>query len=190
VTVGDVVAIIGPGAIGLAAVAIAREAGAALIVLVGTDGDDRRLEIGRRLGAEIATAADPVDVVAEVRQATSGRMADCIVDATGGVAAALDLAGALAAYGATVVTSGFAGASAPDLLRATTTRELSVRGARGHDGQAVAAALELLAAGRTGLAELAAEPVALEQAAETLEWFGSSAIDRPIHVSVVPQRSS
>ena len=48
---GDTVVVIGPGPIGLLCVKMARIAGAGNIVAIGTEGDDRRLDIARGYGA-------------------------------------------------------------------------------------------------------------------------------------------
>jgi L-iditol 2-dehydrogenase len=70
---GQTVLVVGQGPIGLLLMQLARRAGASVI---GSDTLADRLEISRRLGAAAAFDAKAVDVVAEVRAATSGRGAD------------------------------------------------------------------------------------------------------------------
>ena len=85
---GDLVVVLGVGAIGIMAVQIARIAGAGTIVALGTAVDRRRLEVARQVGAHhVADVAadDPEDLV---RGLGDGFGADLVVDCTG-VSAAL-----------------------------------------------------------------------------------------------------
>ena len=77
---GESVVVIGPGPIGLLAVAVAKALGASPVILVGTR--DNRLEIGQKLGADITLNAKTEDVVARVMEIT-GKGADYVVDAAG-----------------------------------------------------------------------------------------------------------
>ena len=77
---GESVVVIGPGPIGLLAVAVAKALGAAPVVLIGTR--DNRLEIGKKLGADITINAKTEDVVARIMEIT-GKGADYVVDAAG-----------------------------------------------------------------------------------------------------------
>ncbi len=77
---GESVVVIGPGPIGLLAVAVAKALGASPVILVGTR--ENRLEIGRGLGADITIDARNEDVVARVMELT-GKGADYVVDCAG-----------------------------------------------------------------------------------------------------------
>jgi L-iditol 2-dehydrogenase len=55
IRLGQSVCVVGPGPIGLAAVALARHRGAARLVCLGTTRNPRRLDTARELGAETAT---------------------------------------------------------------------------------------------------------------------------------------
>lgn len=59
IRLGQSVLVIGPGPIGLAAAALARNRGAARLVVVGTPRSKARLEIARELGAETVVSSDP-----------------------------------------------------------------------------------------------------------------------------------
>jgi threonine dehydrogenase-like Zn-dependent dehydrogenase len=80
VRTGDAVAVFAQGPIGLCATAGARMMGAALVIAV--DGDDTRLEMARRMGADVALDYRATDVVAEIRRLTSGG-ADVAIEALG-----------------------------------------------------------------------------------------------------------
>jgi alcohol dehydrogenase len=80
VRIGDAVVVLGQGPIGLCATAGARLMGASLIIAV--DGDQHRLAMAHRLGADIALNRHEVDVVAEVQRLTAGGV-DVAIEAVG-----------------------------------------------------------------------------------------------------------
>ncbi|MCP5087212.1 MAG: zinc-binding dehydrogenase [Rhodobacteraceae bacterium] len=77
---GESVVVIGPGPIGLLAVAVAKALGASPVVLVGTR--ENRNAIGLKLGADQTIDARNEDVVARVKELT-GKGADYVVDCAG-----------------------------------------------------------------------------------------------------------
>ena len=70
------------GGVGLAAVQIARALGAGKII--GTAGSDRKLDIIRQNGADVAVNYQTEDFVEIVKRETNGRGADVIYDPVGG----------------------------------------------------------------------------------------------------------
>ena len=84
---GEPVVVIGPGPIGLFAVQMARAMGAGRIFLVGTNVDQRRLDVGRQIGADVIVNAQEVDASALIQEATDGFGAPLVVDAAGPSAA-------------------------------------------------------------------------------------------------------
>ena len=84
---GESVVVIGPGPIGLLAVAVAKSLGASPVILVGTR--ENRNEIGRKLGADIVIDGRNEDVVARVQEIT-GKGADYVVDCAGNEATVND----------------------------------------------------------------------------------------------------
>jgi threonine dehydrogenase-like Zn-dependent dehydrogenase len=80
VKIGDAVVIFAQGPIGLCATAGAKLMGASLVI--GVDSDPVRLEMSRRMGADVALDFTQVDVVAEVKRLTGGG-ADVTVEALG-----------------------------------------------------------------------------------------------------------
>ncbi|QPM90494.1 zinc-dependent alcohol dehydrogenase [Pseudooceanicola algae] len=77
---GESVVVIGPGPIGLLAVAVAKSLGASPVILVGTR--ESRNEIGRKLGADIIINPREEDAVARVKELT-GKGADYVIDCAG-----------------------------------------------------------------------------------------------------------
>jgi threonine dehydrogenase-like Zn-dependent dehydrogenase len=80
VRIGDSVAVFAQGPIGLSATAGAKLMGASLII--GIDGDENRLEMARRIGADVVLDYRYVDVVGEVKRLTGGG-ADVAIEALG-----------------------------------------------------------------------------------------------------------
>ena len=78
---GDTVTVTGLGAVGLLAVQLARQAGAAQVI--GIDRHPLRLDAARRLGAEPVDATAIPDLAAHVREMTGGLGADVVIEASG-----------------------------------------------------------------------------------------------------------
>jgi threonine dehydrogenase-like Zn-dependent dehydrogenase len=80
---GDSVVIFGGGPIGMLALQIARLFSPAVLVLVELD--DRKLEVGKKLGATHTINATNGDVAARIMDLTEGLGADAIIECTGSV---------------------------------------------------------------------------------------------------------
>src|SRR5215207_6571475 len=80
IKIGDAVVVFAQGPIGLCATAGAKLSGAALVI--GVDGDQNRLAMARRMGADVVLDYREVDVVSEVLRLTGGG-ADVSIEALG-----------------------------------------------------------------------------------------------------------
>jgi len=80
VRIGDAVVVFAQGPIGLCAAAGAKLMGASLVI--GVDGDEHRLAMSRRMGADVVLNRREVDVLAEVKRLTGGG-ADVAIEALG-----------------------------------------------------------------------------------------------------------
>ena len=78
--VGDTVAIIGPGSIGMFHLQAFKAAGASKIIVIGLDQDAIRFEIARKLGADEIVNASHEDAAKRVRDLTGGLGADIVVE--------------------------------------------------------------------------------------------------------------
>src|SRR6266540_5905772 len=78
---GESVVVIGPGPIGLLAVAVAKALGASPVILTGTR--NSRLSIGRELGADRVININDEDAVDVVKQLTGGIGADYVIECSG-----------------------------------------------------------------------------------------------------------
>lgn len=81
IKIGDTVAIFAQGPIGLCATAGAKLRGAAAIIAI--DGNDERLAIAKKMGADITLNFTKVDVVDEIMKLTNGRGVDSSIEALG-----------------------------------------------------------------------------------------------------------
>ena len=81
IKIGDTVVVFAQGPIGLCATAGARLLGATTIIAV--DGNDHRLGIAKKMGADVTLNFRNVDVIDEVMKLTGGKGADSSIEALG-----------------------------------------------------------------------------------------------------------
>ena len=81
IRIGDTVVVFAQGPIGLCATAGARLLGASTIIAV--DGNDHRLDIAKKMGADLTLNFKNCDVVDEIMKATGGRGVDASIEALG-----------------------------------------------------------------------------------------------------------
>jgi alcohol dehydrogenase len=186
---GAVVAVLGPGIRGLCVAAAVREAGAAHVLVTGRGpADHERLALAGSFGADRTVDVDEEDPVA-VLKATTGGLADVVVDVTAKAPAAFAQALDLARPGGTVVVAGTRGWDAPtpgfhpDLI---VGKELRVLGALGVDATAYRQALDLLAGGRYPFADLPRRIVGLDGVDGLLRDLAGEGQPPPVHGVVVP----
>ena len=104
---GDNVVIIGPGPLGLFRLQAVQAAGAGQTIVVGTAGDDARLEVARNIGADHTLDESKVDAVEAIMDLTGGVGADVVIEA-GGSAEAVATAFKVVRGGGQVAFLGFA----------------------------------------------------------------------------------
>lgn len=182
---GGTAVIIGPGAHGLGCVVAAVEGGAARVFAVGRSGG-ARLDAAKTLGA-IPIESAKSDVVAAVREATGGEMADVIVDLAPGAPETVETAVKLARKGGTVILASakrqpVAGFNSDLVVR----NELTVRGVRGRDYQSVEEALRIIRSARYPLERIRTHEFPLAQADAALRVLGERTDPSAIHITVVP----
>jgi threonine dehydrogenase-like Zn-dependent dehydrogenase len=173
ISVGNTLLVQGAGAVGLLCVALAKEAGAAPIIVVDMLGE--RLELARTLGADhainLTQTADAEHRVAMVRQLTDGRGVDYAFEATGSPAVLAEGLRSLRKGGTYfIIGAGLPGSVAlPSSL--LVTRQLRMRGILSHEPRHLHSALEFLrrAHPRLPLQRLATAEFPLERIAEAAE---------------------
>jgi len=188
VSIGQTVVIEGPGQQGLAGVIVARECGAAKIIVTGVSADERRFEMARLLGAHHCVDVLKEDPVEKVREITGGRMADLVMDVTGrpqGALTAVDLL----KKGGTAVLPGLYGTAThvPLLLDKVVLNEIRLQGVYSHDLNAVGPAIGIVESGRYPLEKMVTHRFALEDAEKALQTAaGEVPGEQPIKVVLVP----
>lgn len=169
VRLGDTVAVLGAGSIGLLGIAMARQAGAEMIL--ACDRVPHRLELARRMGADEAVLAGERDFRELVMDRTRGRGVDVAFDAAG-APETISLGLRCVRPGGTFVLIGI-----PDPLEfavdlhAALAKELRIQAVRrsNHKGAQAAA---LLASGRIST-ELITHRLPLERAQDGFEMLHS-----------------
>ncbi|MFN0029835.1 MAG: zinc-binding dehydrogenase [Acidimicrobiales bacterium] len=188
---GDVVAVLGPGIRGLAAVAAAREAGAERILITGFGERDRpRLQAARDFGATVTVDAATEDPVAAIRELSGGEGASVVVDVTANAPAALGQAVRMAARGGRIVLAGVRNSDDTPGFRpdAIMYKELTIIGALGVDAPVYRRALRLLASDKYPFRDVPRRVEPLINAAELLATMaGETESVPPVHAVLVPE---
>ncbi len=170
---GDTVAIIGAGPIGLLAVLAARLKGAGTVVV--SDLSPHRLELARQLGADLAINAREQDPVAAVRDLTGGAGAHATIEAVG-VGPAVKQSLALVRTGGQVTWIGNSAPEVPVPMQEVVTRELTIRGVYGFNEE-FGRAIELLRAGRVDVRPLIERLAPLEEGPALVHDLAEGSLD-------------
>jgi 2-desacetyl-2-hydroxyethyl bacteriochlorophyllide A dehydrogenase len=86
---GDTVVVLGPGPMGLLTVGVSRAIGAGQVIVVGLDVDQERMEIAKKVGADVTINASKENLTERVRELTDGRGANIVFEVTGSTVALL-----------------------------------------------------------------------------------------------------
>jgi len=142
---GDVVVITGPGAIGLLSLQLAKAAGASIIIC-GTGSDIKRLDLGRKLGADIAVNIQEEDPYEVVSRFTGGAGADVFIECSGSPDA-VRMGFGLLRRGGRYTQIGLAGRAFDIDFDAVAYKEMTIRGSIGQKWTSWNRALKLLESG-------------------------------------------
>jgi threonine dehydrogenase-like Zn-dependent dehydrogenase len=185
---GRSLVVMGPGQQGLGAVLAAKAAGADVVILTGLSRDQRRLDVGRQLGADFTLEADREDVLERVREITAGKGVDAVVDTTSAPAAemvplAIDLV--KRKEGRIVVQS--LGGTIPDFpIEKLARKYITLKAARGHSYAAVELAIQRIASGKYPLELLTTHRFGLSGVDLAIKSTGGTGLAGAIHVTVLP----
>jgi L-iditol 2-dehydrogenase len=145
VTAGDLVAITGPGPVGLFSAFVAKAEGGR-VVLLGTGRDKARLALAAELGIDHVVNIDEEDPVAAVQGLSGGYGADVVVECAG-VAPAINLALELVRKRGKLSQMGLPGAKVNIDFEKVAYKELQVSGGIGQRRPAWKRSLKLLEMG-------------------------------------------
>ena len=178
----------GPGQQGLSQLVACRQAGASLIIVTGTAHDAARLDLAKTLGADHVIdvrAEDPLD---RIREITSGRGVDVVLDCTAGAGVTPVLLGidALKRRGGTLLVQGELAAFPDFPLKKLTEKAITIKSARGHSYRACELALAQLAANRFPLERLTTHTFGLADVDRAIRAVGGELEQDVVHVSLLP----
>lgn len=178
---GDTVAVLGSGPIGLLVQRLARLAGAAAVFAF--DRYPWRVELARRWGAtEAHPVADAYDPVARVAAATGGRGVDVAIEAAW-ADESVDVAAEVARLGGRLVLAGIPGDDRLALKHSTARRKgLTLRLVRRMQ-HTYPRAIELVRSGAVPVDELVSHRFGLERAADAFEL--NARYDEGVHKVMV-----
>ena len=170
---GEPVVVLGPGPIGLMGVGVAKALGASPVILTGTR--ERRLEMGKRLGADHVIDVTKEDAVAAVARLTGGKGVHYVLECSG-APNALNEAARMVNRGGRICLAAFPAEPVPVDLAYLVRNNIYVFGIRGEGKSATHRAAALMAQKRFdaklihthtfGLPEV---PTAIKYARERIE---------------------
>jgi len=179
---GQSVAIIGPGPVGLMTVQLCKALGADPVILIGTR--PTRLELGRRLGADVVIDVHQESPVERVQQLTEQRGVDLAIEASGALEAPQQCV-QLVKRGGRILFLAFYPQPVTLDLTAAIRDDVTLYTSRGEGGGAVKRALSLAAQGKLRGRELVTHRFALEDIQEGFRVLRAREGD-PIKVVFVP----
>ena len=182
VKLGDTVAIIGAGPIGLLHLLTVRKMGAGKVII--SDTIDERLRIAQRLGADHTINAKQEDTVERTKELTSGYGADVVIEAIG-MPATWEQALKMVRKGGRVLE--FGGCPPNTEIKVSTEQlhygETTVMGAFHTTPTHFKKALNLIASGTINVKPLITNHVKLRDIKQALETLATSRTDIKIAVS-------
>jgi L-iditol 2-dehydrogenase len=177
---GEGVVVTGPGPIGLLGVAVAKALGADPVILTGTR--DRRLEIGKKLGADHVVNARRENAVAAVRRITNGRGVHFVVECSG-APEALNEAAQMVNRGGRICLAAFPQDPVPVDLAYLVRNNIYVFGIRGEGQSATHRAMALMKQKRFNARLIHTHTFSLDELPAALK-YARERIDEAIKVVV------
>jgi len=165
----DLVLVSGPGPIGLMAMQVARAHGARTLV-TGTDADEERLALARKLGAEYTVNVQQEDAAAVVSGLTGGKGVDVVLECSGnqhGINTCLRLLKKRGWF----TQIGMGAPTIPFPIEVLNYKEPHVSGSLGSRKSSWVQALDLLSRGKVRVEELANVRLPMEQWEEAFDRF-------------------
>ncbi len=180
VRLGDTVAVIGTGTIGLLAIQTAKLAGA--VKVVALDRSKERLGMAKEVGADYALDTSDASVADRLKELTNGSGADIVVESAG-VGFTYNLAMQIVKKRGTVIGLGFAQAEINFSLKPFVYNEINFLGSTGYSSECQTT-IDLLASGRIRAEKIITHTFPLEevnQAFRTLTDPTANAIKVILH---------
>ena len=175
---GDLVAVVGAGPVGLAAIAGARLYSPAHVVAVDLSG--ARLEAARRFGADVTVNDARQDPLAVIRDLTGRLGADVAIEAAG-TAATFEMAVKLARPGGRIANIGVHGKPAVLHLEEQWTRDITITTGL-VDASSTPALMRLVAAGQLDASRFVTHRFTMDDFDKAYDIFGDAAASGALKV--------
>lgn len=168
---GETVAILGPGAQGLATTIAARQAGAERIVVFGLRRDRLKLALAREFGATHVFEVEEANPIEAVRAVTNGEMADLVVECTGSPSSIALAPELLRPLGRCVLVGSMGGGKTASMATDRwTLKELTVRGGLGQAWNCEDAA-RIVNARQFAIEKMITHTLALDRGEDGMRFF-------------------
>jgi len=178
VMLGDTAVVVGSGMIGLLAIQAIKRKGCSQVI--ATDLNAQRLEVAKKLGADVTIDVSQEDAVARVLELTNGRGADValeVVGATATIKSAIDCT----RKGGSITIVGNLAPTIELPLQSVVTRELNIFGTCASAGE-YPACVDLLASGMIKVEDMITAKAPLEDGPD---WFSRLYDGEPNAMKVV-----
>jgi len=164
-----VVAILGAGPIGMSALLLAKASGAKVFV---TDTVDFRLEVAKRLGADITINIEKENLLEKIQELTDGEGVCKVIEAVGGRQdITLQQAVQIGRRGGLIVVVGnFSDNRASIRITEFKDREMELKGSRGQHGT-FRSCMELISSGRVDVEPMISHIMPFDQAEKALKMM-------------------
>src|SRR6185437_6340317 len=159
---GDLVVIVGSGAIGLLALQWARSRGA-VVAVVGITGDETRLDVARQLGAVAIWDAVKDDIDAAVRERTDGLGVPLVIDTVGGASSSMDLALRIVRPAGQITKVGWFHGTTNTTMDELIAKAVRLQGSFSHTWPMWERSLALLADGSMQIAKIISDDLPLSE---------------------------
>jgi threonine dehydrogenase-like Zn-dependent dehydrogenase len=180
------VVIIGPGQQGFGCIVAAASANAEHIVMAGLARHKPRFEIARKLGATLCIAMDETDPREENMRVTGGKLADVVIDVSGGGPEIINAGVALLKKNGTMLCTAYKKAVVPFDHDKFVQNQVVMRGTRGHSYEAVELALRTMRSGKYPLELISTHVFGLKEVDRALRMVGGELPEKSIHVTIEP----
>jgi L-iditol 2-dehydrogenase len=183
---GESVVVIGPGPIGLLAIAVSKALGASPVILTGTR--PKRLAIGKQLGADRVVNITEENAVDVVKELTGGIGADYVIECAG-TEETVDQAVHMVNRGGKLCLAAFPHERVTTDLAHLVRNNIYVYGIRGEGRSATHRAMELMAEKRFDATKIHTHTFALSDLPTALRYAGDR-VEDAIKVVVTNKQAS
>jgi L-iditol 2-dehydrogenase len=169
IAAGDFVVVAGPGPIGLLALQAAKADGG-IVAVLGTNVDQKRLEVAKQLGADYVINLQEEDSVVAIRNLTQGYGADVVLECSGNQAS-VNNCFELIKKGGKYTQVGLFGKQITIDFEKVATKELKVTGVQSQRWTAWERALKMLDAGMIQLEPLVSDEFSMADWEKAFQAF-------------------